>query len=115
MMVPGPRCRAGDGMPYEIDCHISNSVYAARTRRSPLREDLSTQPATASPNSLLQGISQGIFENVRQETGKANDYRAYFNPKFKEQGILRELWRRHRRRVRVVLRTVLVHRKSMLG
>ena len=45
-----------------------------------------------------------FLKNVREEAGKTNDYRTYFNPKFKEQGILGNFGGGNRRRIRVALR-----------
>jgi hypothetical protein len=79
-------------MPYGIDCRMINFAtplgrgdrLGAKTCRRLQRLRM------LSPNSLLQGISQGIFEKCAPGTRKANDYRTYFNPKSREQGILRE-------------------------
>ncbi|MGH6877221.1 MAG: hypothetical protein ACREHV_07550 [Rhizomicrobium sp.] len=52
----------------------------------------------ASPNSLKQGIPEGIFEKIRQKIGKTSPRLNNINPNFPEQGISEGTWNRMERR-----------------
>ena len=92
-------------MPYEIDRHNQLCMRRADAAIAAARR---LGGASSDCGCFLKFPAAGNFagnfsKNVRQETGKTNDYGTYFNPEFKKQGILREFWRRHPRRIRVVL------------